>query len=510
MDGDDDMHENEYGSIGDLGSGGAAASKQSRQRKIKTPLQKEVLEASYLINPFPSEEHRRALGERIGLTEGQVQVWFTNRRRKDKKQDKVIEPGHLSPGGGDDHPSAAPLAKLPSGTSVTAVKPAAKKLNNTTISGPGKKHAALVQLGSTPASRQPAAAQPRSALPSPHFISPPAARSFSPTSEPEANDFRTMLQVRTPHSRLTTLEKPPLQQRNFSTPPALLATPATSIVAACTGEDDSDEETEEEEDIAVLKQWQEYRELLEVAKRTLSVPFREDGPPLAFEFDEIGSSGPKRPRGQGVGAKRKRIVTGDVVAEVDEEGITGIRKRRPGTAGASRKGGTLNAMDYENELEVRRQYDVEKVERKRQDEADRRLRKEAEKAAQLQRKLENTMKKEQDRLRKELVKQQERLEKEKRREEEERLKEQERLERERKKRLEKMEKERMKEELRKQKELDRMRQAHERELRKIEVKREREKKTSSSQTASRGAQKGERDAARSGPARKGHHPHASA
>eukprot|EP00798_Chlamydomonas_sp_ICE-L_P008199 gene8199-1461_t len=53
--------------------------------KAKTPLQKEVLEASYQLNNFPTEEHRAALGERIGLTENQVQVWFGHRRRKDKK-----------------------------------------------------------------------------------------------------------------------------------------------------------------------------------------------------------------------------------------------------------------------------------------------------------------------------------------------------------------------------------------------------------------------------------------
>jgi Homeodomain len=40
---------------------------------------------------FPPEEVRSALGERIGLTEQQVQVWFSHARRRAKKQQQDQE-----------------------------------------------------------------------------------------------------------------------------------------------------------------------------------------------------------------------------------------------------------------------------------------------------------------------------------------------------------------------------------------------------------------------------------
>eukprot|EP00884_Botryococcus_braunii_P016832 jgi/Botrbrau1/3832/Bobra.0183s0058.1 len=58
-----------------------------RVRNMKTPLQKEALEAAFLINPFPAEEVRIALGNRIGLSEQQVQVWFSHKRRREKQAD---------------------------------------------------------------------------------------------------------------------------------------------------------------------------------------------------------------------------------------------------------------------------------------------------------------------------------------------------------------------------------------------------------------------------------------
>ncbi|KAK9845568.1 hypothetical protein WJX84_003443 [Apatococcus fuscideae] len=60
-----------------------------KPRAIKTPLQKEALEAAYQVNHFPDESVRRTLGERTGLTEQQVGVWFSHKRRKDKRNDVV-------------------------------------------------------------------------------------------------------------------------------------------------------------------------------------------------------------------------------------------------------------------------------------------------------------------------------------------------------------------------------------------------------------------------------------
>ncbi|KAF6264660.1 hypothetical protein COO60DRAFT_75929 [Scenedesmus sp. NREL 46B-D3] len=64
----------------------AEAGKAKGSRNVKTPLQKEVLEASYQIDPSPSQQHRKALAERIGLTEEQVNTWFNGKRRRDKKK----------------------------------------------------------------------------------------------------------------------------------------------------------------------------------------------------------------------------------------------------------------------------------------------------------------------------------------------------------------------------------------------------------------------------------------
>eukprot|EP00882_Tetradesmus_deserticola_P009467 GHRQ01009993.1.p1 GENE.GHRQ01009993.1~~GHRQ01009993.1.p1 ORF type:complete len:243 (+),score=73.66 GHRQ01009993.1:422-1150(+) len=64
----------------------ADAGKAKASRNVKTPLQKEVLEASYQIDPSPSMQHRKALAERIGLTEEQVNSWFNGKRRRDKKK----------------------------------------------------------------------------------------------------------------------------------------------------------------------------------------------------------------------------------------------------------------------------------------------------------------------------------------------------------------------------------------------------------------------------------------
>uniref|UniRef100_A0A061RG88 Homeodomain protein n=2 Tax=Tetraselmis sp. GSL018 TaxID=582737 RepID=A0A061RG88_9CHLO len=58
---------------------------QASRPQLKTPFQKNALEQAFAVNQYPSDEVRRELGERLGLTPSQVQVWFTHRRRKAKK-----------------------------------------------------------------------------------------------------------------------------------------------------------------------------------------------------------------------------------------------------------------------------------------------------------------------------------------------------------------------------------------------------------------------------------------
>lgn len=52
---------------------------------MKTPAQKEGLEAAYTANPLASAPERRVLAEQLGLTPAQVDQWFNGRRQKDKK-----------------------------------------------------------------------------------------------------------------------------------------------------------------------------------------------------------------------------------------------------------------------------------------------------------------------------------------------------------------------------------------------------------------------------------------
>ncbi|KAL0041481.1 hypothetical protein WJX79_004991 [Trebouxia sp. C0005] len=104
----------------------------ARARSIKTPLQREALEAAFLINQFPAEEVRRALGDRIQLTENQVQVWFSHKRRKDKKSQQATAPAAttaVSNGIGTSSavpvasPSEAPVAFVLSANSTPAAAP---------------------------------------------------------------------------------------------------------------------------------------------------------------------------------------------------------------------------------------------------------------------------------------------------------------------------------------------------------------------------------------------------
>ncbi|KAG1674622.1 hypothetical protein FOA52_001871 [Chlamydomonas sp. UWO 241] len=101
------------------GSGFGAEATQAKPRATKTPLQKEVLEASYQLNAFPSEEYRRALGVRIQLSEQQVQAWFINRRRREKRSEGTAGSPPGSAAG-----AAAPAMPIQGVQRVQGVQPA--------------------------------------------------------------------------------------------------------------------------------------------------------------------------------------------------------------------------------------------------------------------------------------------------------------------------------------------------------------------------------------------------
>lgn len=65
---------------------GALSKEESKRtkRKRKTPEQLAVLEREFEANPMPNKEMRDQLSSHLGLTSRQVQIWFQNKRAKEK------------------------------------------------------------------------------------------------------------------------------------------------------------------------------------------------------------------------------------------------------------------------------------------------------------------------------------------------------------------------------------------------------------------------------------------
>ncbi|KAG5561737.1 hypothetical protein RHGRI_004700 [Rhododendron griersonianum] len=63
----------------------ASEGEKKPKRQMKTPYQLEILEKTYALETYPSEEIRVDLSEKLGLTDRQLQMWFCHRRLKDKK-----------------------------------------------------------------------------------------------------------------------------------------------------------------------------------------------------------------------------------------------------------------------------------------------------------------------------------------------------------------------------------------------------------------------------------------
>ncbi|KAM7497085.1 hypothetical protein LguiA_021499 [Lonicera macranthoides] len=58
---------------------------KKHKRKVKTPAQVEALERLYSEHQYPSESTKQELADTLGLTEKQVSGWFCHRRLKDRK-----------------------------------------------------------------------------------------------------------------------------------------------------------------------------------------------------------------------------------------------------------------------------------------------------------------------------------------------------------------------------------------------------------------------------------------
>ncbi|KAI7741603.1 hypothetical protein M8C21_026532 [Ambrosia artemisiifolia] len=59
------------------------------KRKMKTAFQLEILEKTYAVESYPSEQVRAELSGQLGLTDRQLQMWFCHRRLKDRKTPPV-------------------------------------------------------------------------------------------------------------------------------------------------------------------------------------------------------------------------------------------------------------------------------------------------------------------------------------------------------------------------------------------------------------------------------------
>ena len=86
-----------------LNNEGCVVQKQRRTRTQFTPAQSEQLEYYFCINQYPDVYAREQIVHQTGLTEARIQVWFSNRRARYRKQHCMSQLPHVP--GQLEHPN---------------------------------------------------------------------------------------------------------------------------------------------------------------------------------------------------------------------------------------------------------------------------------------------------------------------------------------------------------------------------------------------------------------------
>lgn len=90
--------------------------KKRRNRTVFTAEQLQTLEEAFLEHRYPDAKSRQLISAKTGLLEDRVQVWFQNRRAKEKRaaDERLLQNNHL-------HERSGQIYKAPSSTTVGTV-----------------------------------------------------------------------------------------------------------------------------------------------------------------------------------------------------------------------------------------------------------------------------------------------------------------------------------------------------------------------------------------------------